>query len=117
ALKEKDIIIQVRSVFLQGLFFIDPENLPDHFLQVRHKLQLLHNFSSNNNLPIKDLCLLFVLNNEFINTVIIGVDSLKNLEDNINIDWEKNKHHLPKITELNLQENNEDILIPSKWKI
>lgn len=116
-LKDKNIFIQIRSVFLQGLFFLNPDELPLWFTPVKLKLKLLHDISRKNNLASKDIHLSFVNKNEFIDTIIMGIDSLENLKDNISIDFGKTDKILNQINIDDLQENNENILIPSKWKI
>jgi aryl-alcohol dehydrogenase-like predicted oxidoreductase len=83
ALRARNIEIYIRSVFLQGLFFVHPDKLGEHFTSIRHLLHELSNFSIKNKLTIPALCLGFVNADEHIDKIVIGVDSLNNLEDNI----------------------------------
>ena len=110
------IEIHVRSVFLQGLFFLDPDNLGAHFDEVRNKLKSLHLLSKNTGLSISSICLNFVANNKFINKIIIGVDSTENLIDNINVLNEKKqlKDFIGSFEYFRVDDIN--ILFPHFWK-
>jgi len=110
------IEIHVRSIFLQGLFFIQPDKLPDYFMPVKESLKLLHNFVEKNNIGISALCLGFVKKNQYIDKMIIGVDSLNNLKNNIDsyndpiaTDVDFNKIEMLAVT-------NENIILPFNWK-
>lgn len=116
ALKKLNIEIHVRSIFLQGLFFKDPESLNDHFKTVKNKLKYLRVISENNNIPINMSLLLFALENTYIDKTVIGVDNLNNLKDNINTNEYKEKfaNISNKINEMGVDD--ESIILPFKWK-
>ena len=115
-LKDKNIEIHTRSVFLQGLFFVPPQELTRNFKKISGKIRTLRNLGQKNNLSIGSLCLNFTVLNNLIDKIIIGVDNLKNLEDNLKSLEDKKK--VAKIyTELaNLKENDENIILPINWK-
>jgi len=115
-LKEKGVEIHVRSVFLQGLFFKDVDTLDNRFEKIKTKLIRLQGISNNLNLPIASLCLNFVLFNQNIDKVVIGVDSLDNLKQNIACIENKSK-----VTEIygelmGMKEDDEQIVLPFNWK-
>ncbi len=116
-LKEKNIKIQIRSVFLQGLFFMNPNKLSAHFNPVKEKLLLLHKIANEQNTPLKDIPLAFVNNNPHIDTIILGVDSLNNLKDNLSTNFSVLEQLFDKNQLNDLREDKENIIIPSKWKI
>jgi len=116
SLRMMDVEIHVRSVFLQGLFFINLENIPSYFDSIKNKLIELNQISKKTGISISHLCLCFVMQNEFINKVVIGVDSEKNLLENIH--YNKKINEFRKISKrLNLFEvKDESILLPFNWK-
>lgn len=115
-LKEKNVEIHVRSIFLQGLFFKDPNTLSDHFSTVKEKLLNLHKFSKINKIPLNALCLLFGCSNQSIDKVVLGVDSIANLMENIAINEYQKIFTKIKDDLLNLSLDDENILLPFKWK-
>ena len=115
-LKDKNIEIHIRSVFLQGLFFKHPQKLTGNFIKISSKIKTIRNLGRRNNLSISSLCLNFAVLNNLIDKIIIGVDSLKNLEDNLKSIEDKKK--VAKIyNELAfLKEDDENIILPINWK-
>ena len=91
-LKEKNIIILGRSVFLQGLFFLDPHNLPPKVEKAKKYLIELNKISDNYSISIPNLALSFVNSQKYISSIIIGVENSQQLSQNI--EWYKNT--LPK---------------------
>ena len=82
--KEKGIEIQVRSAFLQGLFFMDRNNLPASLKELKSYLEELDRICFENEMSMAQLALGYCLSKEYIDKVVIGVDSLEQL--NLNID-------------------------------
>lgn len=116
-LKERNVEIHVRSVFLQGLFFADTKQLGNHFETVKSKINAIQEISKNTGVSVSSLCLNFANNNEFIDKIIIGVDSLNTLKNTVEVSKEKNKVG-PLMRELNkFSETNVDILFPHFWKL
>lgn len=113
-LLEKEI--HIRSVFLQGLVFKDPDKLESRFMSIKGKLTKLRNISDNTQISISGLCLNFAVLNKYINKVVIGVDSLSNLEENIDDLSEANKVSKYYDELKALREENEQIILPINWK-
>lgn len=115
-LKKKGVEVHVRSVFLQGLFFKDTETLSEHFVSVKGKLRKLQSYAKETEVSLAALCINFALLNNYIDKIVVGVDSLENLKE----DLESAK----KITEVNriydklqnLKVTNNNILLPFAWK-
>lgn len=78
-LQKKGCEIHVRSVFLQGLFFLDSISLNSYFNEVKPIIKKLQ--SSVENLPAA--LLNFVINKPFIDKVIIGVETNDQLISNL----------------------------------
>jgi len=68
--------IQVRSIFLQGAVFL--KEIPEHLKPIEGKIRNIQGYDN----PALT-CLLFVLLNPCVDRVIMGVDSLKQLQDNV----------------------------------
>ncbi len=115
-LKERKVEIHVRSVFLQGLAFLKPDQLQDNLRHASGSLKLLQEISQRHDLSISAICLNFCLLNPLIDKAVIGVDSLGHLKSNLH-DIES----LEKVSQLrdvvnDLSISDEDILLPYRWK-
>lgn len=75
------IEIHARSIFLQGLIFIPPEQLPDFFTPISSHLRLFHNKCHKKNLTSLEAALSFVLSQDMISRIIVGVSSVQNLQE------------------------------------
>jgi aryl-alcohol dehydrogenase-like predicted oxidoreductase len=77
--------IHTRSTFLQGLYFMSPSMLPSKLYPLRNVIQDLHSYCLDNNLEIGALALNFVYNNSLIDHIVVGVDSLNQLNENLSL--------------------------------
>ena len=81
-LHQKGVEIHTRSTFLQGLFFMNPDSLPEFFNPVREYLiHLRKAFQSVEN--IASNLLGWTLEKPFIDKVVIGVNAKDQLNSNI----------------------------------
>lgn len=80
ALKERKCEIHTRSTFLQGLFFMDPKSLPVHFNPVKKILTDLQEKHKEN---LSGALLKYVLEQDIVDTVIMGVENREQLQQNI----------------------------------
>jgi aryl-alcohol dehydrogenase-like predicted oxidoreductase len=112
--KEKGIEIQVRSVFLQGLFFMDRNNLPPSLIELKSYLEELDRICSENKISMAHLALGYCLSKDYIDKVVIGVDSLEQL--NLNIEAMKAPLPYPIIQEIDkINVTNQTLLNPTNW--
>lgn len=112
--KEKGVEVQVRSAFLQGLFFIDRNSLPLALSDLRSPLEELDRICFENEITMSRLALGYCLSQDYIDKVVIGVDSLEQL--NLNI--EAIKTPLPEfiIEEIDkIKVINQTLLNPTNW--
>jgi len=103
-LKNKGCEIHTRSAFLQGLFFMNPDNLDDYYDSIKPYLIKLQKVDG-----LGGSLLNFVLQRPFIDKVIIGVENCLQLDQNMN--EVKYASSLPTL-DLKISDN---ILIPSRW--
>jgi aryl-alcohol dehydrogenase-like predicted oxidoreductase len=104
-LKKRGCEIHTRSAFLQGLLFCDPNLLSSFFNEVKPVITELQ--KNGDYLP--GMLLRYCLENPSIDKVIIGVNTLKQLIENLNL-FPEAKPLNPLDTQLN-----EEITTPSKW--
>ena len=112
--KEKGVEVQVRSAFLQGLFFMDRNYLPSVLIDLKGPLEELDRICFKNKITMSHLALGYCLSKDYIDRVVIGVDSLEQL--NLNI--EAIKTPLPKsiIEEIDkITVINQKLLNPTNW--
>ncbi|HEY5123720.1 MAG TPA: aldo/keto reductase [Ignavibacteria bacterium] len=114
-IKNRNIEIHIRSVFLQGLMFIEEEKLSDYFKDFKPKLLELDNISKERKCSKQEIALNFVLNNEFIDKVIIGLDNLNHLKETINITrvFKKSDDFTARVSKL--KSDDEKFLLPFNW--
>lgn len=114
-LKSLGVEIHVRSVFLQGLYYMDPYNLPENLKDLSEELQKLHNYCHDYGVAIGALALNIPMRNSFIDKVVIGVDTARQLQQNIDsiLSWEKEDTLLQKITEIEVKKK--ELLNPANW--
>ena len=116
-LNKKGIEIHARSVFLQGLAFLEADGLPAPLKMARPQLENLRQIAGDQKISVGALCLNFVLANRHIDKIIIGVDSLAQLQNNVaGID------SMASVQEVYGQLNSvkierEEILLPYQWGI
>lgn len=80
-LKGKGCEVHTRSTFLQGLFFMDKTQLSDFFAPFFLELENLQNTFKMN---LSGSLLKYVIEQPFIDKVILGIENVTQLEDNIN---------------------------------
>ncbi|MFC1631095.1 aldo/keto reductase [Candidatus Omnitrophota bacterium] len=114
-LKERGIAIHVRSVFLQGLAFLDPAALPDQLSKAQDYLRKLRDLSVKSGLSVNALCLNFALLNPDIDKVIIGVDCLGHLQQSLaSIQLAEEVGAIyEQLAELAIKD--QDLILPDKW--
>ena len=112
--KEKGKIIHTRSAFLQGLFFMDPGSDHPVVRNLRPQLLKIREITEKEKIDLTSLALNYCLQQDFIDKIVIGVDSLKQLKKNFSIIGEPVTPEVIKsINDIKVQ--NEDFLNPSLW--
>jgi len=84
-LKNSGKIIFARSIFLQGLFFMDLGSIPKNMHFARKPLEKLKMISSKYDMEIKELAFSFVKDIPEVDSMIIGVDTEEQLKNNIKL--------------------------------
>ncbi len=108
--------IHSRSVYLQGLLQMDPNLISNQFNPLKPHLSLIREIALRNELSIGQLCLGFVVNNIFINKVVIGIDNLFQLKENISIYQTTNLSDTLMKELYSIEVKESSLLNPTNWK-
>jgi uncharacterized protein len=112
--KKKGKEIQVRSVFLQGLFFRPIETIPAGLAVLKPYLLKIHELSENNHIPVEMLALLYALQQPEIDNVIIGVDNMEQLIKNLHFAQQSlSQETIYNINQIAVRETG--LLYPKNW--
>jgi aryl-alcohol dehydrogenase-like predicted oxidoreductase len=112
-LKDCNIEIHARSVFLQGLLLMSLEDIPSYFSPILDDLIKIKKASSGMGLSSLELALSFVTGVKEVDKVIIGVNEVKQLMEIINA---SQIYLNPKdFDSLSIYDSN--FLNPSNWKL
>ena len=84
-LKERNYIIFIRSIYLQGLFFIPINNLPDNLKIAEKPLKKLLQISKEYNIKINNMAFLFVRDIPEITSIVVGSETLEQLSMNLGL--------------------------------
>ena len=84
-LKEQNYTVFVRSVFLQGLFFLNPDQITDPIL-LEHavpKIRLLREIAAAENMSVAQLAIAFMRDTAGVTSLVLGADTPEQVRENI----------------------------------
>ncbi len=113
--KEAGKIIQVRSLFLQGLFFKNPDEFPRYLDPLKKYVVQLQSIAEESNLAMEHMCLAYALSQPAIDQVIIGVDNKVQLKKNLGYATDKMDNEIVKTIDA-LAVSEKELLHPINWK-
>ena len=114
-LKKKGKLIHTRSAFLQGLFFKNTNDKTPIVQKLKTELEILNQIIIESNCSKEELALSYCLHQENIDNVIIGVDSVFQLNANIKAASYEIGQDVIKVIN-NIKVKDLDLLNPSLWK-
>ena len=94
---------------------MDTKKLSSYFNSVKPIINNLQTFCNTNEIPIAEFLLNFILKNKSCDKIILGINSVKELKENLDIEKKDN----PILRDFNFSPykiENENILIPYFWK-
>ncbi len=114
-LKELGTEIHVRSVFLQGLYFMNPNHLPEKLQPLQSNLTELHQLCDEHNVSVGEVALNYVIANANIDQLVIGIETAEQLQQNINMisNWKPNSELFSKIEAIQIKDKS--LLNPVNW--
>lgn len=115
-LKEKGLEVHTRSVFLQGLFMMEINQIPDHLKPLIPYLLKINDIADQYKVEKTSLMFQYALKNTHIDGLLIGVDSEYQLKQNLQlVKASIPQEALDAINEIKVQETS--LLNPATWKI
>lgn len=111
----RGVAIHIRSVFLQGLFFKEPAELGKSFEGIKGALTELRQIANECNLTIEELSLRYVLSFPYISKIILGFDSLAQLQQTL-LSFEKGPLDNYLINKIHkIKDYDKKLLLPVNW--
>lgn len=114
-IKDKNIEIHARSIFLQGILLEKLNKLPEYFLPFKDSLKKWHKFLKEYSLTPIEGALSFAYSLDILDYIVLGITSLDNLQE-ITSAFDRIKS-LPKIDYFSFASNDEALINPSLWKL
>ena len=112
-LKSDGVEIHTRSVFLQGLLLMPQSSLPEYFMKYwPAHFQAWYGFLDYNRADALEVALKFALHQDWIDRVVVGVDSVSQLKALVEIE-----NGLGRIDFPLLGCNDPNLINPSKWDL
>ena len=106
--------VDVRSIFLQGIFFKDIPDLQFNLSPLKKYLDFIRELSNEFNIDINSIAFGYLNSFDFIDRIIFGVDSEEQLKKNLkSLSIKLPKDLLKKINSIEIKE--EELLNPSLW--
>ena len=106
--------IHTRSCYLQGLFFMPLDSEKVIVQRLQRELNQFHSIVSESNRKIQDVALGYCVENKEIDHILIGVDSKKQLQENLDgLKEEIQKEMVNKLEQIIVEDT--DLLNPSLW--
>ena len=112
-LKSNGVEIHTRSVFLQGLLLMQKSALPDYFMKYwPAHFEAWYNFLDYNRADALDVALKFALQQDWIDKIVVGVDSVSQLKALVKIEKSSEPIDFPL-----LGSHDPNLINPSKWDL
>lgn len=114
-LKEIGVEVHVRSVFLQGLYFLNPNQLPEKLQPLQSSLLELNDLCIQNNVSVAAATINYVISNPNIDQLVIGVETATQLRENIELitSWKSNPELFSRVEAIKIKDKS--LLNPVNW--
>jgi len=108
--------IFARSIYLQGLFFLSPEKLPDYLKIAKQPLLKLRDLAKEYSIDIAKLAFLYVRDLPEITSLVIGAENINQLANNLKyLDDKPLSSKLSNIITEEFSDLSDKIINPSLW--
>jgi aryl-alcohol dehydrogenase-like predicted oxidoreductase len=114
----EDVKIHVRSIFLRGLLINELKYWPKWFKKRSNAIENLEFFKKKFKMINKiELCLAYVKSFNWVNYIVIGVNSLEQLKDTIKLKRKRKLTYSQRLLVISKMKNIADnrIILPYKW--
>ena len=109
-LKDDGVEVHVRSVFLQGLLLMSKKEQIEKFPNHKNIWEEWHSYLAKNKTTALESCIDFILNNNLVDELVLGVNSEMELCEILNT----KQDHCPTF-EINSRDK--ELINPSNWKV
>jgi aryl-alcohol dehydrogenase-like predicted oxidoreductase len=116
-LKSRGSLVWARSVYLQGLFFLDPKDLPAEVGPASPYLQQLGGLCQDLGLRVEELAFLYARDTPGLDGLVIGLEKIEQLKRNLELmDLEPLSEEARRRIEKDFMEVPDRIINPVLWK-
>ena len=109
---KKKVEIFARSIFLKGLLLKDLDKIPKDFIKWKKNFRNFEQWTKEKKISKVEACIRYVKSLKEINKIILGVSSINQLKENINLFKKKKRLLAPKY--LNISSGK--IINPREWE-
>lgn len=81
--KKRKFLIFARSIYLQGLFFVSPDNLSNNLKIAKHPIIKLNQLAKQYNLSVAELAFLYVRDMTEISSIVVGAEETHQIAKNL----------------------------------
>ena len=96
----KGNVVNIRSVFLQGLLLMSLKNLPAKLQKATHSIEDLNKYAIENRVNVLDLCIAYVKKIPWVSSYLIGVESTSQLREILESSFELKENWETQISSL-----------------
>ena len=84
-LNKKNVAVFVRSVFLQGVFFLEPDKITDPLLieYAKPYIEILRDYCKTENMSIAEFAISYIRDVEGVTSLVLGADTKEQVMENI----------------------------------
>lgn len=76
------VTVFVRSVYLQGVFFMNPDSLPPHLTSAKEPLLKIRELAESENMSIAEFALSFIRSENGVSSVVLGCETAEQIREN-----------------------------------
>ena len=113
-LKEKNVEIHARSIFLQGLLLKSEKSIPEKVNGLKEEISLLNTIADDAKKSLLEVCLGYVKQQTCIDKLILGIETSNQLKQILSADTNLTQKTLETID--NIQVREKKLLNPSTWQ-
>lgn len=110
-IKEKKLLLQARSIFLQGTLLNSKKIIEYLDLKKKNVFNDFNEWCNNKKIDKRKSCIDFIKDQKVIDSMIVGVESLEQIKQIYNDFMSKSKKDYPK----NIFSNNKNLIDASRW--
>ena len=111
-LKESEVEVEGRSIFLQGILLKKVNDLPNYFKRYESTLKEWEEYVTKNKLTMIEAAIMAVRENKLIDTVVLGAETKEQIEEFIKY----SKAEREKISFKSTISTEEGLVDPRKWR-